>query len=74
MEKHTHIDMHSEPRAKKHSDEEVHNKSEDVASLAEIGANIKKWSKTHPVEAALIGAGVGFLLGVALRKTFTRSE
>ena len=65
MEKHIHADTPAEGKTKK---------SEDVTSLAEIGENIKKWSKAHPVEAALIGAGVGFLLGVALRKTFTRSE
>lgn len=43
-------------------------------SLAEIAADIKKWSRANPVEAALIGVGVGFLFGVLLRKTFSRSE
>ncbi len=73
MEKEMHAEANSEPKTKKR-ESLAHDDTTEVPSLGEIAAKVKKWSRANPIEAAVIGVGLGFVVGVLLRKTFSRSE
>ncbi len=37
--------------------------------VSQTGKQVTAWSKDHPVQAVLIGASVGFLMGALVRRT-----